>query len=203
MCEHFHLYVYGAHFTIVTEHKPLLGFSKTTRKHQHVSVDGNCACMLPYNFSLVYRPGRDAENPADYMSRHPCQTESLPHNIAEDYVNYISRNVIPKAMTIEEVKSATLQDPLMQILIQAIETNQWDNPELKPFRNDKDELSVANGLVLRQTRVVIPPSLQQKSVDLAHDTHQGIVKTKSFIREKIWFPAIDRIVEDKVENCFY
>ena len=91
----------------------------------------------------------------------------------------------------------------MQILNQAIETNQWDNPELKPFRNDKDELSVANGLVLRQTRVVIPPSLQQKSVDLAHDTHQGIVKTKSFIREKIWFPVIDRIVEDKVNNCIY
>ena len=66
----------------------------------------------------------------------------------------------------------------MQILIQAIETNQWDNPELKPFRNVKDELSVANALVLRQTRVVITSSLQQKSVNLAHATHPGIVKTK-------------------------
>ena len=66
----------------------------------------------------------------------------------------------------------------MQILIQAIETNQWDNPELKPFRNVKDELSVANALVLRQTRVVITSSLQQKSVNLVHATHPGIVKTK-------------------------
>lgn len=136
------------------------------------------------------------------MSWHPCPTASVPHNIAEDYVNYISRNAIPKAMTIEDVKSATLQDPLMQILIQAIETRQWRNPALKPFQNVKDELSVANGLVLRQNRVVIPSSLQQKSVDLAHATHHGIVKTKQLIREKVWFSAIDRIVEEKLRIAF-
>ena len=33
---------------------------------------------------------------------------------------------------------------------------------------------------------------------------QASLRQKSLIsREKIWFPAIDRIVEDKVENCFY
>ena len=31
--------------------------------------------------------------------------------------------------------------------------------------------------------------------------HQGIVKTKSLIREKVWFPGIDKMVKDKVDNC--
>ena len=38
-------------------------------------------------------------------------------------------------------------------------------------------------------------------IDLAHASHQGIVKTKSLIREKVWFPGIDRMVEDKVKKC--
>ena len=31
--------------------------------------------------------------------------------------------------------------------------------------------------------------------------HQGIEKTKSLIREKGWFPGIDKMVKDKVDNC--
>ena len=31
--------------------------------------------------------------------------------------------------------------------------------------------------------------------------HQGIVKTKRLIREKDWFPRIDKMVKDKVDNC--
>ena len=30
---------------------------------------------------------------------------------------------------------------------------------------------------------------------------QGIVKTKSLIREKVAFPGIDKMVKDKVDNC--
>ena len=36
---------------------------------------------------------------------------------------------------------------------------------------------------------------------LAHVGHQGIVKTKCLIREKVWFPGIDKMVKDKVDNC--
>lgn len=36
---------------------------------------------------------------------------------------------------------------------------------------------------------------------LAHEGHQGIVKTKSLLREKVWFPGIDRLVENEIQNC--
>ena len=44
-----------------------------------------------------------------------------------------------------------------------------------------------NGVVLRLDRVVIPSSLQDQAVRLAHEGHQGITKTKALIREKVWF----------------
>ena len=31
---------------------------------------------MPYNSQLIYRLSKDAENPADFMSRHPSNTDS-------------------------------------------------------------------------------------------------------------------------------
>lgn len=48
---------------------------------------------------------------------------------------------------------------------------------------------------------MIPNSLQHRVVQIAHQSHQGIVKTKQYIREKVWFPGIDRLVENAVKSC--
>ena len=56
-------------------------------------------------------------------------------------------------------------------------------------------------LLLRGTRLVIPLSLQKHVVDLAHAGHLGIVKTKTKLREKVWSPFIDSLVEEKCKNC--
>ena len=48
---------------------------------------------------------------------------------------------------------------------------------------------------------MIPSQLQNRVIDIAHHTHQGIVKTKQLIREKVWFPGIDKMVEETVRAC--
>ena len=67
----------------------------------------------------------------------------------------------------------------------------------------KDELTVsASGIfILHGTRIVVPKSLQEHIVNLAHGGYQGLVKTKSLLREKVWFPNIDKLVESKVKSC--
>jgi hypothetical protein len=52
-------------------------------------------------------------------------------------------------------------------------------------------------MLLKDTRIVIPHSLTEKIIDIAHPGHQGIVKTKALLREKVWFPGIDKAVERK------
>ena len=198
--EHFHLYVYGAQFSIITNHKPLLGIFKS-HKQTSARIDRWKLRLMPYDCQLLYRPGRDAENPADFMSRHPSTSETERQNIAEDYVNYICNNAIPKAMTLPEVKLEIKKDQAMQALIKAIESDQWSDQETQVYRKIKDELSVCNGIVLRGNRIVIPTSLRSKAIDLAHIGHQGIVKTKRLLREKVWFPGIDKMAEEKMHNC--
>ena len=142
---------------------------------------------MPYDCQLIYRPGRDAENPADFMSRHPSSTAPEEPNLAEVYVNYVSINAVPKAMTLEEIKQETKHDVEMQAVIKAVETDQWSAPEVQNYKKLKEELSVFNGLVLRGNRIVIPSNLRGKAVDLAHGGHHGIVKKKELISDKVWF----------------
>ena len=58
-------------------------------------------------------------------------------------------------------------------------------------------MNASGNLILRGTRIVIPQSF----FNLAHEGHQGLVKTKSLFHEKVWFPNIDKLVENKVKSC--
>ena len=82
----------------------------------------------------------------------------------------------------------------MRKLAKAIQAGQWTK-DLTDYVRFKDELSVSCGVILRDHRLIIPDSLRKKVVEIAHASHQGIVKTKQLIREKVWFPGIDKKVE--------
>ena len=78
-----------------------------------------------------------------------------------------------------------------------------DIAEFRLLERVKDELTVSasGNLILRGTRIVIPQSLQEHVINLAHEGYQGLVKAKSLLREKFWFPNIDKLVENKTKSC--
>ena len=156
---------------------------------------------MPYNSHLVYRPGKDAENPADFMSRHPNLQATAERNVADGYANYVCTNAVPKVMTLQEVKVETEKDSTLQSLMKAIETDRRTDLKILDWKRFKDELLVYSGVVLRGNKIVVPRKLIDRAVKLAHVGHQGIVKTKRLIREKVWFSGIDKMVKDKVDNC--
>ena len=64
--EHFHLYLYGTEFTVVTDHKPLVSVFANVLAKPSPRIERWCLRLHQYTFKVVYRPG--ANNPADYMS---------------------------------------------------------------------------------------------------------------------------------------
>ena len=73
---------------------------------------------------------------------------------------------------------------------------------LQSFKNVKDELIISqNGILMRGNRIVIPEVLQNKVIDIAHEGHLGIQKTKQLLRESVWFPHIDKLVATKIDLC--
>ncbi|CAB4037225.1 Hypothetical predicted protein [Paramuricea clavata] len=172
-------------FQIITDHKPLLGIFKT-QKSATPRMDRWKLRLMPYNCQLEYRPGKD--NPADFMSRHPKPVNFIneTENLAEIYANYVCSNAIPKAMTREEVKLETKLDPLLQKVVTAISLNNWTDPSVERYRRFQDELMVCDEVIFRGNRIVLPQSLHNRAIELAHLGHQGIVKTKQhYLREKV------------------
>lgn len=107
-------------------------------------------------------------------------------------------------MSLEEITSAAASDPTQIAVKDLIKSGKWylvnkadwpknvDVQALKSFSNVRNELSITtDGVIIRGPRLVVPATLQKKTVELAHIGHQGVVKTKSLIREKVWFPGID------------
>lgn len=73
-CEHFHLYIYGHPFTLVTDHKALEIIWNNPRSKPPARIERWGLRLQPYNFRVEYRKG--ADNPADFMSRHPLPSHT-------------------------------------------------------------------------------------------------------------------------------
>ncbi|XP_033731261.1 uncharacterized protein K02A2.6-like [Pecten maximus] len=56
-------------------------------------------------------------------------------------------------------------------------------------------------VLLCENKLVIPNTLHQRAIELAHEGHQGIVKTKQLPLEKVWFPGIDKKVQEMCKGC--
>ena len=197
-CEKFHLY--GTTFDLLSDHKPLeVIYSPTSKPPARIERWG--LRLQPYTFRLQYSPG--ATNPADMLSRLPLpNTVHRGRNIAEEYVHYIARNAVPKAMSLTQLQQATSQDPVLQQVHQSVVSGNWTKTkETHPYFCVKDELTATESLLLRGSRIVIPASLQSTTLQLAHEGHQGIVRTKQLLREKVWWPGIDKDVEHLILSC--
>ena len=55
-------------------------------------------------------------------------------------------------------------------------------------------------LVLRGTRIVVPAFVQQAVVMLAHECHEGMVRTNQYLQTSLLFPGMEQMVET-VDRC--
>ena len=218
-CERFHLYVYGAPFTLITDHKPLVHIFNNPKTTPPARLERWNLRLQPYNFKVRYEPGKT--NPADYISRHPLQDQPLrERNIAKKYVALLTASAVPVAMTLAEIQNATLADSTLQKIAELIRSQQWhsvlnndlppsngansiDLQDLKAFHEIRHKLTVTtkNDTILGGSRIVMPASLRHRALQLAHEEHQGLIKTKQLLRKEIWFPRIDQQAETMVQHC--
>lgn len=73
--------------------------------------------------------------------------------------------------------------------------------DLQPYYHVRNELSVKDNVIFRDTRLVVPVTLQHSVIALEHKSHQGIVRTKQRLCELYWFPGIDKVIQTQVSSC--
>lgn len=116
-------------------------------------------------------------------------------------------------MTLSEIKRASMDDKTLQKAIEYTRTgkryeiktlldHEIDIGELQSYRGIQDELVIhSENVLLRDSRIVMPVSLRERAIRLAHEGHQGLSKTRAFIHSKVWFPGINDRVDNFIKNC--
>ena len=203
--ERLHNYLFGINFTLLTDNKPLSSmFDPQSSKVLPPRIQRLAWRLHQYNFHIQHVSGKD--NTADSLSRLPSKCENYTDSgtVCENYVRFVyDTNMLDlQAVTLAEMSRETRRDDTLSKLIEHIQDGKWSRDEkLKPFKAVKDELSVYEGVILRGNRIVVPSSLQKKILKLSHETHQGIVKTKQFLRSRFFWPGMDSAAEAIIKNC--
>ena len=73
--------------------------------------------------------------------------------------------------------------------------------ELQPYQQRQDQLSVHDGCVLLGSRAVIPPAGRTKVLEELYQGHPGITRMKGLARSFVWWPGMDKELEQKVKFC--
>ena len=168
------MYTLGTQVEVVTDHKPLLKPYNTPGKPKQLRIDRHRTKLLPYNFSLVYEPGK--LSPCDYGSRHPSTKSVFSEEEIDEwnietggdvYVNRVIEEIVPKALTTTKIREETKKDNKLQALMKDMEKhNHCRNPELKEFHEIFNELWVCDGIILKGNQVVLHKSLNADAIAL-------------------------------------
>ena len=72
---------------------------------------------------------------------------------------------------------------------------------LCPYWHHCASLTVEDGLVFCGEALIIPPSEREKVLGTLHQSHQGIMKTQLLANGCIFWPGINKAIEDAVWQC--
>ena len=182
-CERLNLYLRGLpEFDLVTDHQAL----KTIygpRSKPSAPIERWVLRLQPFNYKVCYVPSR--ENIADALSWLTKIPAYCGYVHDEEYVRAIMLQAVPTALTIEEIETASIQDEELKVMSECLQSGDWEK-EPKAIVMVRNELTKIGQIVLRGTRIIVPRELRKRVLDLAHEGHQGIVKTKERLRSKVW-----------------
>ena len=202
------MYLYGFLFIVITEHQPLTSLYNNVKKAGPARVERHKLKLQGFDFKVIYRSG--SKNPVDFNSRHPLPYTNIQDlSIDEDddveiYINSVVEDSLPDAITLKIMQRTTNDDDVLAKLKFCILHKGYipqESTELDQYRRIFQELSVIKQLVMRGNRIVVPISLQVDLVALGHLGHQGATKMKKYLRSRVWFPKMDKAIEDYVESC--
>ncbi|XP_044572124.1 uncharacterized protein LOC123257372, partial [Drosophila ananassae] len=112
----------------------------------------------------------------------------------------VVENSIPQSMTISEIANHSTKDEIIDAMC-CLDCDSWKPGSLKELYPFRYELSAIGALLLRGNRIVIPTSLRNRVLELAHEGHPGESAEKRRLRSKVWWPLIDRDAEKYVNHC--
>ena len=203
--EKFHYFLYGRKFILQTDQKPLVSIFRKHMIDVSPRIQRITIRAWQYDFEPRHIPGRNNVI-SDALSR-VTPLEFQDSNAEKDIlaVNSLQYSSIEERER-DEVLQETNKDKELQSLKHYISTG-WPVKRsqipvsLHPYWNFRDELTIESGILMKNSKVLIPETLKQKYLMQIHQGHQGIEACRSRAREIVFWVNINNDLKELVEKC--
>lgn len=205
-CKRFHEFVYGRHFVVENDHKPLPSIFQRQIAKAPPRVQRFMLALQRYDFDLQYIPGKEAVVP-DTLSRaflNECEPEISTEDM-EAHVHLIEAEMPMSDKKLTRYRQATSTDKTLQLL-KKYTLNGWPEKNkvelsLTPYYNAREDITLLKGLLLKGKRIIVPNELRREVRNLIHSGHQGIDKCLAQAKEHIYWPGVTAEIKDMINNC--
>ena len=150
------------------------------------------------------RPGRSTLV-ADVLSRASSLTQT-PRDTFDYQVHMLMAYLPISDAKLIEIQKATAEDPALREVKRYV-FNGWPdnkiNPpkELTPCYQFPADLSVINGLLYKEDRVIIPYIMRKNIKKKLHQGHLGVEKCVARARQTVFWPGINAEIVEIVARC--
>ena len=197
----FHCYVFGRHFTVFNDHKPLESIFIKPLNTAPMRLQGMLLKLQWYDFDMKYQKG-ETMHLSDTLSR-AYLTDTATE--CTDLTNISMLDFISATPEIyEELKKRTGEELglLLEVIAEGFPDSRWElATPLRKYWDSREVMSHVDGLVYKGMRIVVPPSLQKHMISVIHKSHLGIVKCKQRAREVLYWPGMTSDIENAVKDC--
>lgn len=208
-CEKFHEFIYGSHFKLETDHKPLISLLQAKHLDElSPRLQRMRLRLMHYDFKIFHSAGKEIVA-ADYLSRAPAKTDTyrasdLTEEI-EAHIQTIVQHCGLSDLTLSKLLQSQQNDSVC-IKIKSLIIKGWSDKKnleenLKPYFQYRNNLSVIGGVIMFGPRVLVPTDQRKEALEALHLGHQGIAKCRERAKFSLWWPGISNDIKQKIEQC--
>ena len=204
--EKWHTFLWGRRFLLRTDNQALctiFGPKGSSRAGRRIARWE--ARLLAYSFDAEYV--RSAQNcVADGLSRLPVEDAEWDDDDSIEIALLCSEDGTPTAVSESEWNRCSAEDSVFETVREYIQAARWPRrhalePCFQPYFSVRQELSCKGSLIFYGDRLVVPTVLRGRVIQLAHESHQGLVRTKRRLRDRYWWPGASREIEQALRLC--
>lgn len=201
----FHSYLYGRHFTLVTDHKPLLGLLSEGRAippHASARIQRWALTLAMYEYTFQFKR-TEAHANADAMSRLPLPNTAPKQTPLPPETVLMLEHLNESPIAATQIATWTRRDPsLSKVLTYSLRGwPQESDDALKPYFQRRQEITVQDGCLLWGNRVIVPIKGRKQMLSELHGTHVGAARMKSLASATMWWPKMDQEIDEVVKQC--